>query len=99
MDLATDDDLAASLRLDGNAAAGLLAELFAFEATRAEATCDGCAGTWAIGALMLYGQPVGAVLRCPGCGHCMICATRAGGVLRFELRGVRLLAVVADDSA
>ena len=30
------------LRLDGNAAAGLLAEVFAFEITAAELTCASC---------------------------------------------------------
>jgi uncharacterized protein DUF6510 len=30
------------LRLDGNAAAGLLDQIFAFEVTSAAATCDGC---------------------------------------------------------
>ena len=100
MDLGAHDEPGASLRLDGNAAAGLLAELFAFDATRAEATCDGCARASAIGALMLYGQPMGAVFRCPGCGQCMICATRVRGVLRLELRGVRLLrAAAVDDPA
>jgi hypothetical protein len=100
MDVSANDDTGASLRLDGNAAAGLLAELFAFDATRAEATCDGCAQASAIGALMLYGEPMGAVFRCPGCGHCLICATRVRGVLCFELRGVRLLrAAIASEAA
>ena len=43
------------LRLDGNAAAGLLGELFAFEITTATAICDGCGQSFADrGALPLW---------------------------------------------
>ena len=53
------------LRLDGNAAAGLLQELFAFEITTAITICEGCGRASPVGALLFYGQHLGAVLRCP----------------------------------
>ena len=42
------------LRLDGNAAAGTLGEVFSFEVTTAEYTCEGCGMTDRIGATMVY---------------------------------------------
>ena len=81
------------LRLDGNAAAGLLDELLSFDATLAVATCDGCGRASAVGELILYGREMGAVLRCPACGGLLICATRVHGAVCLDLRGVRLLRV------
>ena len=51
-----------SLRLDGNAAAGLLAEIIPFEMTSAQSECAGCGQVRPLGALMLYGGEMGAVL-------------------------------------
>jgi hypothetical protein len=84
------------LRLDGNAAAGALGDLLAFEVTTATAVCDGCGRSSAVGALLLYGQAMGTVLRCPGCAHLMLCATRIRGVVRLDLRGTRSLRVALD---
>jgi hypothetical protein len=81
------------LRLDGNAAAGSLGELFAFDVTTAIAVCDGCGLSSPVGALVFYDQALGTVLRCPGCAHLMLCATRIRGVVRLDLRGTRSLRV------
>ncbi len=55
------------LRLDGNALAGVLPELFGADATIVLRTCEGCQGTAALGAHHLYAGGPGAVLRCPLC--------------------------------
>jgi hypothetical protein len=81
------------LRLDGNAAAGLLGELFAFEITTATAVCDGCGQGAPVGALPLYMHQMGAVLRCPGCNHVMLVVTRPHNELWLDLRGVRITRV------
>ncbi len=83
------------LRLDGNAAGGILGEIFAFDATLAHASCEGCGRASIVAELHLYAAAMGAVLRCPGCSHMMICATAVGGALRLDMRGVRLLTVPA----
>ena len=77
--------------LDGNAAAGLLREVFAVEMTVATAVCEGCGREAAVAELTLYGGALGAVLRCPGCDLAMIrlAATPAG--CRLDMRGVALL--------
>lgn len=53
--------------LDGNAAAGLLREVFAVEMTTASCTCLDCGRVSAVGGLHLYGGALGCVLRCPSC--------------------------------
>jgi hypothetical protein len=79
------------LRLDGNAAAGLLGEIFAVDITSAAATCDGCGKVSPVGALLLYAKDLGAVLRCPACGQLMIVVTSPRGEWCLDLRGIRIM--------
>jgi Family of unknown function (DUF6510) len=72
----------------------LLAELFVCDMTTAVATCDVCGRSTPLGALPLYGKEMGAVLRCPGCDGLLVAMTRLNGVIRLDLRGVRVLSVV-----
>ena len=58
--------------LDGNAAGGLLREVFAFEATAARITCAGCARMMPMGELRLYAIELGAILRCPSCDEAVV---------------------------
>jgi hypothetical protein len=41
-------------RLDGNAAGGLLGEIFPFEMTEAQVTCANCGSLWRVGQAMVY---------------------------------------------
>jgi hypothetical protein len=88
-----EEDADEARRLDGNAAAGLLREVFAVEMTVATAVCEGCGREAAVAELTLYGGALGAVLRCPGCDLAMIrlAATPAGHML--DMRGVALLRI------
>jgi hypothetical protein len=54
--------------LDGNAIAGLLAEVFGTDMTTARRHCPSCGARNALGAHRAY-QGAGIVLRCPGCGE------------------------------
>jgi len=56
------------LRLDGNAVAGMLAELFGFEMTVAWGACANCGASNQLGALLVYAHGMGAVACCPSCG-------------------------------
>jgi hypothetical protein len=85
------------LKLDGNAAAGLLAELFRFDVTVALGTCAGCGAEHPMGAVALYGVEMGAVLRCPGCDNALIRIGRAGGARWLDLQGLRCLRVDAAE--
>lgn len=61
------------MRLDGNAAAGTLGEIFSFEATTAEYACRGCGRAGVLGETMVYEmRGLGMVVRCPGCDNALI---------------------------
>ena len=83
-----------SLRLDGNAAAGVLEEIFAFEVTSAQSTCAGCGRTAPLGALLLYGGQMGIILRCPACEGVELRVARHGsqeGQYWIDMRGMASL--------
>ena len=82
------------LRLDGNAAAGALGEVFSFEVTTAEYTCEGCGRTGRIGAAMVYEvRGLGIIVRCPSCDKALIRRAHNRGRYRIDLRGIRHLQV------
>lgn len=80
-----------SLKLDGNAAAGLLREVFAVEITAATGTCDGCSSVSALGAFVAYTQAPGVVLRCPHCDAVLMKVVTDGERFWLDLRGLRSL--------
>ena len=86
------------LRLDGNAAAGVLHEVFAFEATAARCTCASCGAVGEVGVLHAYVQAPGTVLRCPRCGAVLLRAVRSDERLWLEVRGMRSLEVRLERS-
>jgi hypothetical protein len=78
------------LVLDGNAAAGLLQEMFVPEITNAQIQCEACDSTAAVGSLRLYAAPMGAILRCTRFGILMRAVhTQHGRWL--EMMGARYL--------
>ena len=83
-------------KLDGNAAAGILQEIFPFEMTLAQATCAGCGTTDAIGALAVYMYGMGTVIRCPSCDTVLIRVAQAKGRYWLDMRGVRVLQIGAE---
>ena len=85
-----------NLRLDGNAAGGLLNEIFPFEMTAAEATCGGCGEKRPIGELMLYRHGMGSVLRCGRCDTSLIRITHVRGSYGLDLSGMSCLRIAAD---
>jgi hypothetical protein len=80
------------LRLDGNAAAGALGEVFSFEVTSAYYACEGCGRADRIGAAMVYEvRDLGTIVRCPSCDHALIRLARGRGRRWIDLRGIRYL--------
>ena len=80
-------------KLDGNAAAGTLQEIFPFDMTIVQATCAGCSTTKAIGALAVYMHGMGTVIRCPSCDTVLIRVAQTKGRKFLDLRGVRVLQI------
>jgi len=80
-------------KLDGNAAGGILQEIFPFEMTLAQATCTGCGATNAVGALAVYMHGMGTVVRCPSCESVLIRIVQAKGCYWLDMQGVRVLQI------
>ena len=80
--------------LDGNAAGGLLREVFAFDATEARTTCSGCARTAPMAELRLYAIELGAILRCPSCDAAVVRIARTPRGLWLDLRGAATVVAV-----
>jgi Family of unknown function (DUF6510) len=77
--------------LDGNAAAGLLQEIFVLEITTAQIQCEACGSTQAVGSLRLYAAPMAAVLRCSHCDASLMRAVRTPHGRWLEMTGARCL--------
>jgi hypothetical protein len=77
--------------LDGNVAAGPLAEVLTVEATAASVTCATCSRTGAVATLRAYVDAPGTVLRCPGCSAVVMRMAEVPGRLLLDLSGVRVL--------
>jgi hypothetical protein len=80
-------------RLDGNAAAGVLRELFAVDTTTADATCGGCGNIGPVGGMFEYGQEMGVVLRCPACASPVVRIVRTNAAKYVDFSGLRLLRI------
>ncbi|MFS0700841.1 DUF6510 family protein [Cellulomonas sp. 179-A 4D5 NHS] len=85
-------------RLDGNAAAGPLSELFAIDLTTATATCGHCGGTAALAAHDVYADAPALVVRCRGCTEVVLRFAADARTLRVDLSGARLLVVPRPDA-
>jgi len=88
--------------LDGNAAAGLLRELFTMDVTAADAICAGCGSTGAVGALLEYGHAMGVVLRCPHCAAAVLRVSYTSHGYWLDLTGasvLRLPTTTSDDTS
>jgi hypothetical protein len=84
------------LRLDGNAAAGALGEVFALEITAARGTCASCGATAELGAVVVYAHAPGTVLRCPACAAVLVRLVRGPDRVWLDARGVSCLELVPD---
>jgi Family of unknown function (DUF6510) len=80
-------------KLDGNAAGGMLREIFPFEMTMAEVSCDACGASGPIGTLAAYIHGMGTVIRCPICDNMLIRVVHARGRYLLDMRGIRVLRI------
>lgn len=86
------------MRLDGNAAGGMLREVFALDVTAALARCAGCGSVAPMGALLEYGQAMGVVLRCPTCETAVMRVAHTPGWIRMDPSGISFL-MIPDSAA
>jgi hypothetical protein len=86
------------LRLDGNALAGLLGEVFALELSGARVACGGCGEIAELGAEPVYQHAPGAVVRCRSCDAVLIVVVRGGGRYWLGLSGTAWLEISEADA-
>jgi hypothetical protein len=84
-----------NLRMDGNAAGGLLNEIFPFEMTAAKATCGACATMRSVGELILYQHGMGSILRCVDCDTALFRITHIRGSYWLDLSGMSCLRIAS----
>jgi hypothetical protein len=92
---ATGEPFVDALRVDGNAAAGILSEVFVADLTAARAKCAGCGVTRAIGALLVYAHGMGTVVRCPGCDGVMLRLARTPTHVWLDATGATSIVIAA----
>jgi len=88
---AADERAGEALRLDGNAAAGILSEVFVPDITTARATCASCGTVRAMGALEVYAHGMGTVIRCPACKAVILRVARTRTHLWLDPTGASLV--------
>ncbi len=75
------------MMLDGNAAAGVLQEIFALEMTATPTECAHCGHEDELGALLAFTQAPGIVLRCPVCEGVMLRIVQTESAIYLDARG------------
>ena len=79
--------------VDGNALAGLFAEIFPFDVTAAVGRCAYCGSTGMIGDTMVYVASPGLIVRCASCDEVLATLIETSGRVWLGLSGVRGLTV------
>jgi ribosomal protein S27E len=82
-----------TMHLDGNAAAGLLAEVFTVDATTASVTCAGCGASGPLGAAMAYVSDMGTVVRCATCAEILIRGAEIRDRVVLDMRGAAAISL------
>ena len=77
--------------LDGNAAAGVLREVFAVDVTSAHGQCVGCGNTGPMAETRLFADAPGLVLRCASCDTVLLRLVSGGGRHWLDVRGLSYL--------
>jgi hypothetical protein len=83
--------------LDGNAAGGVLGQIFAFEMTTAQVICAHCDATGPIGAAIVYASAMGTIVRCSGCGEAIIRVAHGPQRYWIDFSGMRLMQLPTSE--
>jgi phage FluMu protein Com len=84
-----------SKRVDGNAAAGVLSEVFVTDLTTARARCAGCGKVGAVATLLVYAHGMGTVMRCPKCDAVVLRVARTPTHIWLDATGATSIAITA----
>ena len=79
--------------VDGNAAAGILSEVFTGDVTRMLAECGGCGSVAPLAEAVVEIDETAAIVRCRGCTHTLVTVLRTGADVRVVMGALRELVV------
>ena len=79
--------------VDGNAAAGILSEVFAGDVTLLTGECGGCGAVAPFAETVVELDEVAAIVRCRGCTHTLVTVLRSEQGVRVVIGSLRELAV------
>jgi uncharacterized Zn finger protein len=79
--------------LDGNALAGRLSDLFAFDLTTAVGRCLNCGNSGMLGDAVVYLSGPGTIARCRHCGAVLATIVESDDKIWLSLAGVSALEV------
>lgn len=77
--------------VDGNAAAGLLSEVFDGDVTELAGLCGGCGAVARLAETVVEMDETAAIVRCRSCTHTLLTVLRAEGGVRLILGSLREL--------
>ena len=80
-----------AMRVDGNAIAGILDEVFVRDMTAVPIACGGCGKVEPIGAEHVYVRAPGIVMRCCHCDGLLLVVSHIRETYRLGLGGARSL--------
>lgn len=80
-----------SRRLDANAAAGRLADVFVFDATVVMTRCSTCGTEAPLGRYHVYADAPGMIVRCPSCEKMVMRVAQTPGHTWLDMGGAATL--------
>ena len=86
-------DINRTLMTDGNAAGGILDDVFSAEMTASPTECAACGREGEVGSLLAFSQAPGLVLRCPSCESVMLRFVRSTRSIYLDARGAVYLQI------
>lgn len=84
-------DINRELTLDGNAAAGMLYEVFGLEMTAEPTECNNCGNKGELGSLLVFMEGPGVILRCTACKNVMLRIVETPSAFYLDARGAVFL--------
>lgn len=82
-----------SARLDGNAAAGVLADVFGKDMTAARIRCARCGAAGVVASVVVVVETAGTVLRCPACDDVLATVVDDGGTAWLSMPGTSAIGI------
>jgi len=87
-------DTNTEMMLDGNSLGGMMLQMFGVEMTTSETECAHCGAGNEMGALIVFNQAPGIVVRCPSCEQVMVRIVQTPGAIYLDARGAMYLKIV-----